>query len=856
MASNELGTYVGRIDSGWVEGALSSVLALCGDAVLFFDASGTISYANEQAARLFAHSPKGLVGTDVHLLFAPAEDAGPVRSAVTLGYAEPSRADSGTQAPIGLPFSTDGTATVHTCADPHGNSVEVRVRCAEVRGSKGSYLLVARRNDEAEAAESERDRLVVELSRANKRLAGTLDIVLGTIDSGDVATLFSRALNEITKTMESDGTVMYLAENDGFHLRGLSDHMSVERVPRFMAYGRAIGSLATREGRPLCLTVLPPEREELRRGRVTVRRVADEATGHIYKVHVAALPPFTSFIAVPVWFGGHVIALLETGWASTRHMREDDAKLLDAVAQYLSVQLMGAFSAMRAQKRDQLAATSSRLREKIMAADTITCKLLAQVLGNASGELGATLVVLEPMADGYLLRVRAKSEASASAGNTDDGSASSAGTHAAAGPASPAVSRAAAGSSATPDASGSIGAESSDGFQTLLGTDGRPLLLPASVLQSDSKAAVHGTGKSNDSGPNSGSAAPTMPDNPSAAITATAVRPGASQIPAASKLSNWLAANGLVSVGAVVDLGVVEGEPFRALVLRGASAMAPGEPEPLSDMEVDFLDAFAVDVCELVAGGEEHAQDKRIAQALQSGMRNELQEVKGISAQGLYSSATAQAFVGGDFYDLIRLPGRRACVIMGDVSGKGVEAASVSAAVRTALGAYAWEGLRPARMVRSLNDFLLGFSRVETFATLFVGIVDLEKGSLTYCSAGHPPALLLRASTGEISLLDVQSGVVGAFKDILYQDGKVRIRPGDMLLLYTDGTTESRAPDGAFFGEEGLRDAVMREWQLGFDGITDRLLATLDRFTHNNLDDDVAIVALRFDEVGKAAKKS
>lgn len=840
MASNELGTYVGRIDSGWVEGALSSVLALCGDAVLFFDASGTVSYANEQATRLFAHSSKGLVGMDVRLLFAPAGNvapagsAGPSSSAEPTRYADPApsqssarassqlggraRSHGSAQAPTGLPFSMDGTATVHTCADPRGNSVEVRVRCAEVRGSKGSYLLVARRNDEAEAAEGERDRLVVELSRANKRLAGTLDIVLGTIDSGDVATLFSRALNEITKTMESDGTVMYLAENDGFHLRGLSDRMGVERVPRFMAYGRAIGSLATREGRPLCLTVLPPEREELRRGRIALRRVADEATGHIYKVHVAALPPFTSFIAVPVWFGGHVIALLETGWTSTRHMREDDAKLLDAVAQYLSVQLMGAFSAMRAQKRDQLAATSSRLREKIMAADTITCELLAQVLGSASGELGATLVILEAMADGYLLRVRPKSGAGDSAGDTS-------------------------------------GVGSSDGFQTLLGLDGRPLLLPANVLQSDSRAAASGVAQPNDSGANSGSATPTTPDSPSAAIMATAVRPGASIIPAASVLSDWLAANGLASVGAVVDFGVVEGEPFRALVLRGASATAPGEPEPLSDMEVDFLDAFAVDVCELVAGGEEHAQDKRIAQALQSGMRNELQDVKGISAQGLYSSATAQAFVGGDFYDLIRLPGRRACVIMGDVSGKGVEAASVSAAVRTALGAYAWEGLRPARMVRSLNDFLLGFSRVETFATLFVGIVDLEKGSLTYCSAGHPPALLLRASTGEISLLDVQSGVVGAFKDILYQDGKVRIRPGDMLLLYTDGTTESRAPDGTFFGEEGLRDAVMREWQHGFDGIADRLLATLDRFTQNNLDDDVAIVALRFDEVGKAARK-
>ena len=220
--------------------------------------------------------------------------------------------------------------------------------------------------------------------------------------------------------------------------------------------------------------------------------------------------------------------------------------------------------------------------------------------------------------------------------------------------------------------------------------------------------------------------------------------------------------------------------------------------------------------------------------------------------EAVCSAATKAASVGGDFYDLIRLPGRRACVIMGDVSGKGVEAASVSAAVKTALGAYAWEGLAPARMVRALNEFLLGFSRLETFATLFVGIIDLEAGTLRYCSAGHPPAMLIDAGAREISVLDVQSGVVGAFHDIAYQDGVTSLEVGDALLLYTDGTTEARDPSGAFFGEEGLREAAMREstGEKPFEGFAARLLATLDAFTGQSLEDDVAILALRFDEVG------
>jgi serine phosphatase RsbU (regulator of sigma subunit) len=260
-----------------------------------------------------------------------------------------------------------------------------------------------------------------------------------------------------------------------------------------------------------------------------------------------------------------------------------------------------------------------------------------------------------------------------------------------------------------------------------------------------------------------------------------------------SPLSVWLREQGEPSIGALVDGGMLGGERLRFLALRHSDA------EPFDDLELEYLRQVADTVSALSTGEKGRQRDHRISQALQQGMRSELQKVEGISAQGIYSSATEAAFVGGDFYDLIRLPERRACVIMGDVSGKGVEAASVSAAVRTALAAYSWEGLSPARMVELLNDFLLGFARVETFATLFVGIVDLAAGELTYCSAGHPPAVILRAATGELEWLGEQSGVVGAFHDMAYHDGHVTLYEGDLLVLYTDGTTEARAADGRFF---------------------------------------------------------
>ena len=726
------------IGEGSVAGTLSLLLQLTGEAVLAFDGVGRVLLANDEACALLAGGGP-LAGTDVRRLFPVGEDA----------------ADEGPFDAARLPFPVDGT--VARVADAAGRSL--RVRCAAVRAPGETYLLVALPAASAERRAREEGRALDDLVRANHRLSGTLRIVLDTLDADDLPALLDRLLEEITDTMEADGTLVYLAGTDGFHLRGASSALSGERVARFMPFGRSIERVAVRGGRAVRLRVNAPGTDALRRGRLTERDVTNEETGETIKVRSSLLPPFTSFMAVPVWFGGRVISIIEVGWRGQRPMPADDAQLLDAVAHYLSVQLEGAFTALRSRRAERLADVGTRLREELLDAATADTAsgaraCLVDVLTTAAAELEAELALVR------------------------------------------------------------------EGERR------------APVVAELPRTGAHEIGCDLE------------------ALAAPCVRDGIAVAPVLpdSELALELRGLGEPCVGALVDLGEVAGARRRALVLR------PDGAEPLADMELDFLEQLACDVRDIARGEEQREQDKRIAQALQTGMRNELQDVPGITAEAVYSSATASALVGGDFYDLIRLPGRRACVIMGDVSGKGVEAASVSAAVKTALGAYAWEGLAPARMVRALNEFLLGFSRLETFATLFVGIVDLGRSTIRYCSAGHPPAILVRAGADQIFALEVQSGVVGAFHDIAYVDGEVTLTPGDVLLLYTDGTTEARDPSGAFFGDQGLRDAVMREsaGEKPFEGFVGRLLSTLDDFTGARLEDDVAIVALRFDELGPA----
>ena len=731
--TNELAlSGVGDLGTSDEASVLLSLLALTSDAVLVFDAHGNILLANEEAERAFRALAGGLAGTNVRALFPPA---------ATIAQ---------TQGPLdeSLPFGLDGSSSVLVCEGRDHSHVRMSVRCERVPIAAETYLLCAHALGGSRDAQEDDERLVDELSRANKRLSGTLSIVLGTLDSLDVGTLFSRTLGEITETMDAWATLAYMAERDGYRLRGATESLGNAPVPAFVAYDNPLAQLASAEERSSRMQVLVPSRSELRQGKMRQRTVMCEETGASIVVSTGSLPPFACFVTVPVWFGGHMIALLIVGWRHARRLRKDDTNLLDAVAEYLSVQLAGAFAAMRAQHAERLDSLGSEMRERLLTSKTLDAQVIDSVFEDAAAGIESLCVPIVGNVHQRTVMGRLFNE--------------------------------------------ELSAVSSDLFATF----------------SDQK----------------------MPCVVDVAHVET--------------LMLWLKRKGGPTQGLFVVLGQVGDVELGYLLLREA------EEEPLEDVDISFVRRLAEDVLEVEAGERARKRDTRIAQALQRGMKNELQRVDGLSTQSCYSSATEAAYVGGDFYDLVRLPERRACVIMGDVSGKGVEAASVSSAVKTALGAYAWEGLSPARMVSLLNEFLLGFSRIETFATLFVGIANMEEGTLAYCSAGHPPALLVRARSGELVSLGVQSGVVGAFSGMRYLNGEVKIEDGDILLLYTDGVTEARNHDGAFFGEDGLRDAFLRESAVGYDGLCDRVLQAVSSFAGESLEDDVALVVVRFDQVG------
>ena len=751
MADNKLSVRrVEGVVDGTVAATLSQLLRLTSDAVIVFNMEGMVLLANEEAESLFAKEDGTIAGLDVRFLFTPANQ-------------------ENLQKPFSvelLPFAIDGSTSMVAAPAHDGTSQVLSVRADYVGAPTQAIVLTASKLRDMASPMHDDERMVLDLHRANKRLSGALQIVLDTLDSEDMGQLIERVLEELSETVEADGALIYLAEQDGYHLHGATESLrsaSLDRIPRYFAFNSSLERLTFYSEHALRLHTMPLNSSALKQGRVKKRNLVNEETREVITVDASHLPPFTSFLVVPVWFGGHIVALIEVGWERKRALLVEDARLLDSIANYLSVQLVGALSAMRTQRRDTLREALARVRQGLLHSaaegEKISGERLQQVMRSVGTDLNAQVFSVDCCEVTGNITLHA------------------------------------------------LGAEQAFGDAQDVGNQ---IALPSTV-----EGLKTGEGEAS-----------------------------VKEVELESELSRALAAQGLPCKGAVLFLGKFAGEQHTWLFLREENA------EPLSDIELDFLDRVMLLVHSLAVGAEESQQNKHISQALQSGMKNELQQVEGISAEGIYSSATADAFVGGDFYSMIKLPGRRACIIMGDVSGKGIEAASISSAVKTALSAYAWEGRTPARMVATLNEFLLGFSRVETFATLFVGIVDLATSSLTYCSAGHPPAILVSAQSGDAELLDVQSGVVGAFHDMEYKNGTVRLHEGDILLLYTDGTTEARSPEGAFFGETGLRDMIMNEVPRGFDDLLNRFLSTLDRYTGRRLDDDVAMVALRFDELG------
>ena len=190
-----------------------------------------------------------------------------------------------------------------------------------------------------------------------------------------------------------------------------------------------------------------------------------------------------------------------------------------------------------------------------------------------------------------------------------------------------------------------------------------------------------------------------------------------------------------------------------------------------------------------IANAIDYERERRIARALTLGFVPEsLPEVPGYETGLLYAPAANEP-TGGDVYGAWPVGrGEAVAVLVGDVAGKGVETAALSAMVRFFVEARSWDTLSPAKVLEQANAMLLGRLPRDTFVTAFLGLLSRE--SLRYCNAGHLPPLHVRAGT--VCPLESHGLPLGVFERHGYSESELHLERGDLVFAHTDGLIEAR----------------------------------------------------------------
>jgi len=261
-----------------------------------------------------------------------------------------------------------------------------------------------------------------------------------------------------------------------------------------------------------------------------------------------------------------------------------------------------------------------------------------------------------------------------------------------------------------------------------------------------------------------------------------------------------------------------------------------------TDAQIDFASKLGASVSLALENARLYQAKRNIADTLQEALLIMPGNLPGVDFAHLYRSATESARVGGDFYDLFEIDENRVGIVMGDISGKGLEAATLTSLVKSTIRIYAYDDYSPASVMKKVNDVVRKFCPLYSFVTAFFCILDVKTGRLTYCNAGHPPAYVKQQASG-LQFLATCSPIIGAFPEFDYVAGETVLEKGDALILYTDGITEARCDDG-FFGDERLVELIDKLTYFEVKDIPEAIFDEVIKFTGGPLTDDIALLSI------------
>jgi serine phosphatase RsbU (regulator of sigma subunit) len=278
----------------------------------------------------------------------------------------------------------------------------------------------------------------------------------------------------------------------------------------------------------------------------------------------------------------------------------------------------------------------------------------------------------------------------------------------------------------------------------------------------------------------------------------------------------------------------------------GALSLATGPSGRRFDRhDLELAEELARRCATAVDNARLYGEREYIARTLQESLLPaELPEIPGIETAARFRPTGEGNEMGGDFYDLFATGGRGWTVVIGDVCGKGPDAAAVTALARYTLRAAAMSERLPSRGLHVLNEALLRQRRDRRFCTVAYAYLEASEGRVRvgFASGGHPLPLLVRAG-GDVEPVGHPGTLLGVVEDPEFVDGSLDLRPGDALVFYTDGVTEARGEEG--LEEDGLIELLRACAGSGADAIAARVEEAAIGSQNGRPRDDIAVLVLR-----------
>jgi serine phosphatase RsbU (regulator of sigma subunit) len=291
------------------------------------------------------------------------------------------------------------------------------------------------------------------------------------------------------------------------------------------------------------------------------------------------------------------------------------------------------------------------------------------------------------------------------------------------------------------------------------------------------------------------------------------------------------------STAAIVPLAT----PSEVLASLTLVSLAPSRPIDAQTIEtavaIGGQAALAIDNARL------YQQQKDFSDSMQRSLLPQVRPaVAGLDVGEVYASS-AHVDVGGDLYDYLLLEDGQFAVVLGDVTGHGVEAAADMAMAKFVFRSLAREHSSPSAFLAAANEVVVGEIAPGKFITMLYLLIDPAAGTVACASAGHPPPRLVDAA-GAVRGIDARGLALGVDSGKEYPAVQEQLEPGGAVVLYTDGVIEARR-GGELYGTERLDALLARRHALRAEDVAASVIQAARRFTGGDLLDDCAVVVLK-----------